>query len=73
MKRELYTWETRPKLKGMFQGRKVIRRMYQGADYVSAGRALKLGLIEEKSTKKVIWLSWIEHRFIWAYVRGKRR
>ena len=66
--RELYTWKTRPKLEG-----KVIRRMYQGADYVSAGRALTLGLIEQKSTKKVIWLSIEEHKLVLSYVRGKRR
>ena len=66
--RELYTWETRPKLEG-----KITRRMYQGADYCSAGRALSLGLIERKTTKTVIWLSPDEHKKVLKYLGNKRK
>ena len=63
-----YTWHTRPKIEG-----KVVRRMYQGADYVCAGRALSVGLIEKKPRKRVIWLTTQEHKQVVNYVRGKRK
>jgi hypothetical protein len=66
--REVYTWKNRPKLEG-----KVTRRMYQGADYVCAGRALTLGLIEQKPNKKVIWLSVEEHKLVRDYARSRRK
>lgn len=68
MHRVTYTWEDRPKLNG-----KIVRRMYQGADYVCAGRALQVGLIEQKINKKVIWLSIDEHDQVLHYLRGKRK
>ena len=52
---------------------KPIRRMYQSAAYVSAGRKLSTGLIEKRTNKTVIWLSIEEHQKILELVRIKRK
>ena len=66
--RNVYTKENRPTING-----KVVRKMYQGADYVCAGRALYIGLIEKKHHKTVIWLSVNEHKEVLKYVMNRKK
>lgn len=66
--RNVFTTENRPKLEGP-----IIRKMYQGADYLSAGRALTVGLIEAKDGKKVIWLSEEERQNVLQYIYNRRK
>jgi hypothetical protein len=66
--RNNYSTENRPTIEGP-----IIRRMYQGADYKAAGRALSVGLIEAKNGKKVIWLSENERQQVLTYIYNRRQ
>jgi len=69
--RESYSFDDRPIINGI--GGVPDRRMYQSAAYVSAGRKVRVGLIEKKPQKTVIWLSIWEHRIVLDYVKGKAK
>lgn len=69
--RESYSFDERPIINGI--AGVPDRRMYQSAAYVSAGRKLRVGLIEKKPKKTVIWLSIWEHRIVLDYVKGRSK